>query len=135
MKATFNDFIKKNPNCKKFDGNTEAIHIFENILSTDNNIIAMIDVAEEGKPALSACLEEVESYYRIQSSPTFDLQDNFTKQALGNMVRVVLEPFGYLPKSQKNIPKRFNPEFVMSATVYARTGPYTMCVVKHIEEV
>ena len=51
------------------------------------------------------------------------------------MVRVVLEPFGYLPKSQKDIPKRFNAEFVTSATVYAKTGSATMRVVKHIEEV
>ena len=82
MKATFDDFIKRNPIYKKFDGNSEAIHIFENILSIDENIIAMIDVTEEGKPALSACLEQVESYYRIQSVPIFDLLDNFTKQPL-----------------------------------------------------
>jgi len=135
MKATFNDFILKSPSYKKFDGNSEAIHIFENILSTNENIIAMIDVSEEGKPALSACLSQVESYYKNQASPIFDLQDNFSKQALGNMVRVILEPFGYLTKSQKDIPKRFNAQFVTSATVYVKTGPATMRVVKHVEEI
>jgi len=132
MKATFNDFIQNAPNYKKFDGNLEAIHIFKNILSDDDNIIAMIDISEAEKPALCACLSQVESYYKSQSSPIFNLTDNFTKQALGTMVRVILEPFGYLIKSQKNIPKSFNPQFVTSAMTYAKTGPATMKVVRRV---
>lgn len=135
MKATFYDFIQKAPNYKKFDGNSEAIHIFENILSDDANIIAMIDISEAGKPALCACLSQVESYYQSQTSPIFDLTDNFTKQALGTMVRVILEPFGYLTKSQKDIPKSFNAQFVTSAMTYTKTGPATMKVIRRIEEI
>ncbi|OFV71149.1 hypothetical protein [Acetobacterium wieringae] len=135
MKATFNDFIAKAPNYKKFDGNSEAIHIFENILSDDKNIIAMIDISEAGKPALCACLSQIENFYQNQVSPIFDLRDNFTKQALGTMVRVVLEPFGYLTKSQKDIPKSFNALFVTSAMTYTKSGPATMRVTRRIEEI
>lgn len=135
MKATFNDFIQNAPNYKKFDGNVEAIHIFETILSDEQNIISMIDISEVGKPALCACLSQVENYYQNQSSPIFNLTDNFTKQALGTMVRVILEPFGYLTKSQKNIPKSFNPQFVTSSMTYAKTGPATMKVVRRIEKI
>lgn len=135
MKATFKDFIQNAPNYKKFDGNPQAIHIFEKILSNDDNIIAMIDVSEAGKPALCGCLSEIEDYYQNQSSPLFDLNNNFTKQALGTMVRVVLEPFGYVTNSQKSIPKNFKPKFVTSAMTYVKTGEASMRVVKRIEKI
>lgn len=139
MKTTFKDFIQKAPNYKRFDGNSEAIHIFENILSNDSNIISMIDISEAGKPALCACLSQIEDYYLSQVSPIFDLKDNFTKQALGTMVRVILEPFGYLTKTQKDIPKGYHRAkdkiLVTSAMTYAKTGPATMKVVRCIEEI
>ena len=139
MKATFEDFIKLAPNYNKFDGNAQARHIFEKILSNDDNIIAMIDVSEAGKPALCACLKQVEDYYLDQQIPLldpdlFDLRDNFTKQALGTMVKIILEPFGYQPSSQKNIPKKYQAKFVVSAMTYQKTGPASMRVVRRIEE-
>ncbi|WP_018704811.1 hypothetical protein [Anaeromusa acidaminophila] len=135
MKATFSDFLQKAPNYKKFSGNAEAIHIFDTILSEDQNIIAMIDISEAGKPALCACLAQIENYYESQSSPQFDLKDNFTKQALGTMVRIVLEPFGYLTRSQKDIPKSYQPKYVTSAMTYEKTGIASMKVVRRIEPV
>ena len=106
MKATFADFIRNAPNYNRFENNKQAQYIFENILSDDSNIIAMIDVSESGKPALCACINQVEEYYLSQQIPLldpdlFDLRDNYTKQALGTMVKVILEPFGYQPSSQK----------------------------------
>ena len=135
MKATYDDFIKKAPIYKKFLTNTEAIHIFESILSDDNNIIAMIDISEAGKPALCACLSEIEGYYDSQASPSFDLRDNFAKQALGTMVRVILEPFGYLTKIQKDVSRSYRAKYITSATSYEKTGPASMKVVRRIEEV
>jgi hypothetical protein len=139
MKATFLDFIQNAPNYNKFENNAQAKHIFENILSDDTNIIAMIDVSESGKPALSACLTQIEEYYLNQQIPLldpdlFDLRDNFTKQALGTMVKVILEPFGYQPSSQKNIPKKYQAKYVKSAMTYEKTGSASMKVVRRIEE-
>lgn len=134
MKATFDDFIAQNPNCKKYDGNPEAIHIFDNILSKEENIIAMIDASDAQKPALSACVNEVEAYYKSIPNPVFDLTDDFTKQAVGRMVKTVLEPFGYQPHKQKDMPKACLAEFITSATVYKFIGNATMRVVRKIEE-
>jgi len=135
MKSTFNNFIQDSPKYKKFDGNADAIHIFNNIISKDETIIAMIDISEAGKPALCACLLDIEDYYANQTHPVFDLTDNFTKQALGAMVKTVLKPFGYEPKSQKDIPRSYNAQYVTSASTYAETGPATMRVVKRIEQI
>ena len=135
MKATFNDFITNAPNYKKYDGDATAIYIFENILSRDENIIAMIDTSESGKPALSACITEVENYFLSLNNSFFDLNDDFAKQALGRMVKVILEPFGYLPKSQKDMPKACNSKFVKSAMTYKLTGPASMKVIRTIVEV
>lgn len=132
---SFSDFINDAPIYRKFEHNSEAIHIFEKILSKEENIIAMIDTSESGKPALAVCLEEVEQYYLSQSTPQFDLQNDFAKRALGAMVRVILEEFGYLKKGQKDIPKRYNSRFVTSATTYELTGVPSMKVVKRIEKV
>lgn len=135
MKTTFNDFIQNSPKYKKYDGNPDAIYIYDNILSKDENIIAMIDISEAGKPALCACILEIENYHDSQTNPTFDLTDNFTKQTLGAMVKTVLEPFGYETKNQKDIPRGYNAKYVTSATTYAKTGPATMRVVRKTEEI
>ena len=95
----------------------------------------MIDISKAGKPALCACLSQIETYYLNQTSPIFDLRDNFTKQSLGTMVRVILEPFGYLTKSQKDIPKSYNSQFVTSAITYTKAGLSTMKVVQKIQEI
>lgn len=134
MKATFTDFIIQNVNCKKFTGDSEAMHIFENILSRDENIIAMIDASKAGKPALAACLCEVETYYKGRHAPSFILTDGFTKQALGRMVKTVLEPFGYQPDKQKDMPRGIAAEFVTSAMTYKFSGNATMKIVHKIEE-
>lgn len=137
MKATFNDFITNAPNYKKFNGNSEAEYIFNNILSRDDNIIAMIDLSNNNinLPALCASITEIENYYSSKTNPIFDLKDNFTKQALGTMVRIILEPFGYQTKSQKDVPKAYGSKFVKSAKTYELTGTPTMKVVRIITEV
>jgi len=134
MKASFEDFIAQNQNCKKYEGNSQAIHIFNEILSRDENIIAMIDASNNNKPALSACLNEVECYYKKLDNPIFLLTDDFTKQAVGRMVKTILEPFGYQPAIQKNMPKTSSPEFITSAMTYKYVGNETMRVVRKIEE-
>lgn len=134
MKATFTDFIIQNVNCKKFTSDVEAIHIFEKILSRDENIIAMIDASKAKKPALAACVCEVESYYKGRHAPSFSLMDGFTKQALGRMVKTVLEPFGYQPDKQKDMPRGIATEFVTSAMTYKFSGNATMKIVHKIQE-
>jgi hypothetical protein len=135
MKTKFSDFIEKAPNYKKFDGNAEAIYVFEKILSRDDSIISMIDTSESGKPALCARLLEVEDYCRNHPKSEFNLTNNFAKQALGTMVRVILEPFGYITEKQKDIPKSYKAQFVTSAMTYSSGGPAIMRVVRKIEEV
>lgn len=135
MKAVFEEFIKNNPNCQKFENQLEARYIFESILSKDENIIAMVEASDAGKPALSACINEVEHFFVGQLNPEFDLTNNFTKQALGLMVKTILEPFGYTSDRQKDIPKSCNSKYVTSATVYAKTNQGKLKVVKKIEKV
>lgn len=134
MKATFEDFIEQNPNCKKFVGDAMALYIFESIFSRDENVIAMIDATKAGKPALSACIREVEEYYKNTLVPTLDLTNDFTKQALGRMVKAVLEPFGYQTDKQKDMPRGISTEFVTSATVYKFSGNATMKIVQEIKK-
>ena len=135
MKARYEDFINQNINCKKFADDADAIYIFDNILSRDENIIALIDTSKAGRPALAACIREVEAYYKGRSAPSFDLTDDFTKQALGRMVKTVLEPFGYHPDKQKNLPKGISTEYVTSSMTYRFSGKATMRVVQKIERI
>ena len=134
MKSTFIDFLSSSPIYKNICDTPEAQHIFENILSKDANIIAMIDAIEANKPALSGCIQEVEDYHRQQSPSTFDLQHRSFRNALGTMVKVVLEPFGYQKYSQKRLPKRQS-GIIVSASTYALTGQATLKVVRKIERV
>lgn len=138
MKASFNDFIIMAPKYKKFEKSTDAKFIFENILSRDENIFSMIDLSELNKPALCACVNEVENFFCEKNNTDFDLNDNFTKQALGTMVKVILNPFGYKPKvtnNQKEIPKSYNSRYLRSATVYELSGNPKLKVIRMIKPV
>ncbi|HPD89236.1 MAG TPA: hypothetical protein PLU75_07195 [Oscillospiraceae bacterium] len=136
MKATFNDFITQNPNCSKFLGNANAMLIFES-LSSDNGIIQMIEASDAGKPALSPLAKHLEDILLDIKNPSISFDDNFTKQAVGLMIKCILEPFGYVVCKQKNLPKSAESKKFQSASVY-RHDPSknaTMRVVKHIEEI
>ena len=134
LKASFGDFIAGNPNCKKLKGDPDAEAIF-GILSKDGNIIAMIDMLESGKPALAACVKEVERYADSRESPTFDLNVDFSKQAVGRMVKTIVEPFGYESHIQREMPKSLESKYFTSAHFYRKTGEATMKVVKAIVEI
>lgn len=134
MKAKFNDFLTENPNCSKFDGNPDAITIFD-LLSKNENIIAMIDASEAGKPALSACVDKTEAYFDSLTSPTLDLNDGFTRTVIGRMVKTILNPFGYEVTVQKDLPKASRGKYFTSASCYAKTGSATMNVIRTIAEI
>ena len=105
MKATFNDFITNAPNYKKYDGDATAIYIFENILSRDENIIAMIDTSESGKPALSACITEVENYFLSLNNSFFDLNDDFAKQLSEGWSKLYWSPLDICLNLKKICPR------------------------------
>lgn len=111
----FGDFITSYPKYQKFSSNPIAQQIFD-LLSDLANIQGMINYSKLDKPALAACISQIEANYGNQK--IFDLTDDFTKQALGAMVRVILEPFGYDPIKQKELAKGSS-VFVSSASVYA----------------
>lgn len=137
MKATFIDFIKQFPNCSKFDGNADAMLIFE-FLSRNLSIIQMIDASEAGKPALSPWAKHLEHLLLDIKNPTLSFDDNFTKQAVGMMVKTILEPFAYVVCGQKNLPKSAESEKFVSASCY-RYDPVkvkpTMRISKRVEEI
>ena len=60
MKATFQDFLKENPTCGKYRDNKAAQIVFD-LLSQDENLLAMLDAAERGQPALTPCARQAEA--------------------------------------------------------------------------
>ena len=134
MKATYNDFLTSNPNCSKFSSNKDAIAIFD-FLNQDDNIIKMIDYCEMGKPALAACVSELEAFVDQISHPILLLTDGFTRTVIGRMIKSILYPFGYRPTVQKSFPKTCNVKYFSSASCYSLTGSATMKVAKYITEI
>jgi hypothetical protein len=49
----------------------------------------------------------------------FDLNVDFNKQALGRMVKTILEPFGYSWTGQEKPIRRELSDFITSAAVYS----------------
>ena len=136
-KATFEDFIRQNPNCKKFETDEVMQDIFD-FLSQDFIIIQMIDMSKVGKPALAPVAENVEHFFMdITKTYVNTLDDNFTKQAVGLMVKTILDPFGYGVWKQKDLPKSSKATKFQSASVYRRDviKKATMRVAKYIEKV
>lgn len=110
----YQDFLDANPKYGKYAHNNMAENIF-NTMSELETIQKMILVSEADKPALSACISQIESQFGNQKM--FDLSDDFAKQCVGTMVKVILEPFGYTPIKQKDMPKGLAKYFA-SASVY-----------------
>ena len=121
MKTTFQDFIIQNQICKKFENAPHAKYIFEKILSKDENIIAMLEVSDSGKPALTACVQEIEKYYKKLTNVSdndINLNKGFDKQAIGRMIKSILEPFAYVPQCQKDLSRLLPLKYFTSGTVY-----------------
>lgn len=117
MKTTMKEFFDKNKNCKKLKGKAETILIFDH-LSKDDSIIKMINACNFGKPALTPVAKEIEDLLNSIVNPSISLDDNFTKQAVGLMVKSILEPFGYTVCGQKKLPNGTGAEKFVSASCY-----------------
>jgi hypothetical protein len=112
----FEDFLNGNPTYSGLRGNAMAETAFEE-LSRIPSIYKMTAASNAGEPAISACIGDIERLLGQQSQ--FDLNSNFNKQALGRMVKTILEPFGYSRVSRKRIRKGLS-NFVTSAAVYSQ---------------
>lgn len=124
MKCTFEKFLEDNRNCSKFEGNRDAIEIF-NIINRDDNIILAIEKSDNNIPALIAMVNEIEFYIDQQIEPSIDLNDLFVRTSIGKMVKSVLEPFGYLVNIQKDFPRNVNSKYFKSASCYKKDNTYT----------
>jgi hypothetical protein len=113
MKATFSDFISQNPICKMFESDEVMREIFD-FLSKGFIIAQMIAMSEAGKPALAPVARDIEQIFLDYGQAL----DNFTKRAIGRMVKTILEPFGYNAYTQKNLPKSSNSANFQTASVY-----------------
>jgi len=137
MLATFNDFLNQNPNCKKFTDDEDMIYAF-NFLSQDFVLVQLLEASDAGKPALSPIVENIEHIFADPSKEHANtLDDNFTKQAVGLMIKTILEPFRYTVWRQKDLPKNSRATKFQSASAYRfdHLSPRTMRVVKRIEEI
>ena len=95
MLATYNDFLNQNPNCKKFTDDEDMIYTFD-FLSQDFVLVQLLEASDAGKPALAPIVENIEHIFADPSKEHANtLDDNFTKQAIGLLIKTILEPFGY----------------------------------------
>ncbi|MCL2321568.1 MAG: hypothetical protein FWC47_05600 [Oscillospiraceae bacterium] len=137
MLATYEDFIKQNPNCKKYETDDVMKNIFD-FLSREYVLTQLIDASEAGRPALAPVVENVEHFFMDRTKEYIHtLDDNFTKQAVGLMIKTILEPFGYVVWKQKDLPKKSGAIKFQTASAYRFNplAPRTMKVVKRIEEI
>lgn len=137
MLATFADFISQNPNCKKFKNDADMQNIFD-FLSQDRILVKLLDASESGKPALAPVAVDIERFFADLSKPHCNtLDDNFTKQAVGLMIKTILEPFGYVVLKQKNLPLKIGATKFQSASTYRFdvAAPQSMKIVKSIEAI
>ena len=118
MKATFEDFLKENQNCRGLGKSINAKKIFD-LLSKDENIIKMIEITELGYPALAPCIKLVEKY---SNNIDMNFNDFFPKTAVGKMVKTILKPFGYESTNQKEISQIYRGKYFKSASCYKRLG-------------
>lgn len=132
MKATYADFISdNNAFCKRYSGNADAKAIFE-LLSNDENVIAMLEMVKADKAPLIACIHEIERHFDAQEESAFDLHDISVRQSVGRMIKTIIAPFGYESQNVKALPKECASKYFTFATKYRKTGVATMKVVETV---
>jgi hypothetical protein len=117
MKISFDEFFNILPNYKCYRESLSAKLIYEDILSKEENIKAMIEYANNNRPALLACIKQVEKYFDSIDDKSFDLNQNHPKQALGSMVKAILMGYGYESYIQREFPKNTS-KYVHSSMCY-----------------
>lgn len=115
---SFNDFIIENPKYKKYEVSANARNVY-GFLCLPESIEKMISANTNGKPALFGVQSDLETTFAGHSD--FDFTEGFAKQCVGSMVRTVLEPFGFKPLLQRDLPKKTSLYFT-SAMHYEFNG-------------
>ena len=126
MKATFNEFITQNPTWKDFSDNADA-EIVYSILARPASIDSMISAIAEKKPALTPCVMAIEDLLEDLPDTTMPLERDRNRQAVGLMVKAVLEPHGYTPirdtsgdAKTKPLPDESRARYFKEAAVYQK---------------
>ena len=136
MLPTFDDFLKENKKCSGLSDNLDAQEVFE-ILSTEVNIIKMLELCDQKQPALAACVAELKKWQDGNSGNNFPLRgagkhSDFNKTVVGRMVKTILAPFGYTPYTRKTIPTKYGSTDFSSASCYKKTENASLMVKKMI---
>jgi hypothetical protein len=141
MLAVYSDFISENPKCgKDLESNIHAQAIFMS-LSSENNIIKMIDASEAGRPAIEAVVTRIEDFFEFNKTADFDISNDQRRTVIGCMIKTILKPFGYLPvmpatRTQKELSKSVNAKYFKSGSCYYfdKNEPASMEVVRIIRD-
>lgn len=117
MSITFNNFLERYPKYLKYGGNKEVLSVFD-LLNKPESVFSMICANKTKKSALSGCVIDVTEHVKRFSDFTLTGPNaDFQKQAVGSMVRLILEPFGLVPDKQVRINPALGSPF-FSATHY-----------------
>lgn len=144
MLNSFSDFIAVAHRYKNFCDNPEMRHIYTKILSREDSLIKMINAIEYNITPVAICAKEVEAFIGSLSNSIVTLDRNLDekradkyRQAVGAMVALLLEPFGYqkIAGGNRPIPANYKGIYLFSGARYKKTGPATMQVVQKIEPI
>ena len=132
MKTSFRQFLQQAKRYKNKCESTEAEFLYEHILSRDQTITQMIHLSDLNKPALLACIDEIEEYCTSLDVEIFDIQKTFYRQAIGRMVKSILQPFGYIKYGEKRLHKRLGGVIKSASTYKKQTVGYlrSQCVIR-----
>lgn len=91
------------------------------LLMEEQNQIAMVEASNAGKPAIEACVKQIEEYVAAHPESGIVLSDNHTKQSLGRVVKYILDPFGYTPVAKRVFSRSSESNYITSGTIYQLT--------------
>jgi hypothetical protein len=115
---SLNDFTDAYPKNKKYEDNQGAIIALRIIR---NNAEAMEDASAKGEPAVSAVAAELESLREPLATHGFDLEDQYTRTVVAQMICFILESRGFeVDCIQRDIPKEYGAKLFKSGATYRR---------------
>ena len=93
-------------------------------IAKEVNVEKMMDYSRKGRPAIEAVIEDIEDYVEERIDCEVDLSDNLTKQGLGSICKVILEPYGFKKVGKKNISSKKNAKGVPTNHIFSSGSCY-----------
>lgn len=109
------EFFSTYPNYGKFNGVQSFQELFE-FLTNPFQVVLMLEACRFNRPAIEGVALDIEGKFKNRTD--LDLNNKFTRQAVGILIAYIMNKLGYFQTIQRDITKLKRGQYFTSGTHY-----------------